>query len=629
MILRLSILILFTFVGLIPSTTVAQTLQDSLTLRAFQEAHKSIVLLKNENQLLPLHRLDTQRIAFIPFGLSPKQEDILLQQMHKYTPRVLLTSPEVLQLRPDLFNLVVMAVAEDMVGNSAISELYSKTVPLVTLLIGPDNAFLETDLLQSSEAFLYVQEVNDLSLSIVAQIPFGGQAAIGRLFTPLGMEESPFIRGYGLQTGPPCRLGYVPPAVMGMDARLLYDSIAFIVEQGIDKGAFPGAQVLVAKDGQIVYHEAFGFHTYDNDQAVQLEDLYDFASLTKVTSGLPALMKWYGDGRFDLDETLGDYFPYFKDTDKANLSFRSILSHQSRLRPWIPYWQGTIKDNARYPWEEDWNSNTVNNGQFRKHTFKQDSSKNYPIRVTDQLWLHKDFKYQIYENILESPLNELEEYRYSGLFFYLLPDLVYHFSGQQMENYLKTMFYRPLGAFTITYNPLHYFPKDRIIPTERDTFFRKVQLHGMVHDEGAAMMAGISCNAGLFGSANDLAKLMQLYMNKGRYGRERYIDSAAVDTFITRHYAASGNRRGLGFDKPLLEYDAKASTVAKSVSDSSFGHSGYTGTFAWADPERGLLYIFFSNRVFPTRNNRKIYELNIRPRIHQVLYDACYSLEKD
>jgi len=190
------------------------------------------------------------------------------------------------------------------------------------------------------------------------------------------------------------------------------------------------------------------------------------------------------------------------------------------------------------------------------------------------------------------------------------------------ETYLNQTFYWPLGAYTLGYNPLRYFPLDRIVPTERDSFFRMTLIHGHVHDEGAAMMGGVSGNAGLFANAYDLAKLMQLYLNGGSYGGQQYLAPGVVDTFASRSYAALGNRRGLGFDKPLLEYDASASSVAEAASAASFGHSGYTGTFTWADPENGLLFVFLSNRVYPSRNNRGIYIRNIRPRIHTIMYEA-------
>ncbi|MCB0587575.1 MAG: serine hydrolase, partial [Phaeodactylibacter sp.] len=456
--------------------------------------------------------------------------------------------------------------------------------------------------------------------AVSAQIIFGGLGAKGRLAGSL--PGTGFSRGDGLDSEGGLRLSYTPPGYAGMDAQLLEDSIKAIVEEGIRKGAFPGAQVLVAKDGNVVYHKAFGYHTYDSLQAVATTDIYDLASVTKVSSALAALMRLHGQGKFDLDAPLERYFTAFRSSNKNQISYRSMLAHNARLRPWIPYWKGTLRGNARYPWRKRWDDSRINDYRFRWCTFRTDSSRRYPIYVTDSLWLHRNYKKKIYKAIRKSPLNKEPGYVYSGLLFYLLPEIVENLTGEDYERYLKETFYHPLGAYTITYNPLRFFPLQRIVPTERDTFFRMVQIHGRVHDEGAAMMAGVSSNAGLFASANDLAKLMSMYLNYGSYGGEQFIAESTVREFTRCQYCEEGNRRGLGFDKPMIEYDPEKSSVAEAASPDSFGHSGYTGTFTWADPENGLLYVFMSNRVYPTRNNPKIYELNIRPRIHKVLYEA-------
>jgi CubicO group peptidase (beta-lactamase class C family) len=418
------------------------------------------------------------------------------------------------------------------------------------------------------------------------------------------------------------RLAYASPAAVGMDSTILHDSIAAIVEEGIAAGAFPGAQVLVARRGRIVYHEAFGHHTYAGERPVRRDDIYDLASVTKTSSALAALLRLHGQGRFDLDAPLSHYFDFGPRSNKDTLTMRKMLAHHARLRPWIPYWRSTLRGNARYPWRRGWSNTRLNDGRFRWRTFKPDSSRRFPIRVTDELWLHRKYKKQIYKAIRKSPLEAEPGYRYSGLLFYLLPQIVEDLVGMDYETYLRDSIYAPLGATTITYNPLRFFPRERIVPTERDTFFRMQLLHGTVHDEGAAMMAGVSANAGLFATAGDLAKLWQMYLNGGRYGGQQIIAAGSLAEFTRCPYCDEGNRRGIGFDKPEIEYDPATSSVAEAASAESFGHSGYTGTFVWADPQAELLYIFFSNRVYPTRDNPLIYRRNIRPRIHAALYRA-------
>ncbi len=431
---------------------------------------------------------------------------------------------------------------------------------------------------------------------------FGSSHAAQSIFGAL-----PFYNEEGeIQTQGNLRLSYGSPEMVNMDSTYLNHKIDSIANMSIEKGAFPGVQVLIAKNQKVIFHKAYGFHTYDKIKKVQLTDLYDFASVSKITTALPALMKLNGEGKFDLDQPFKTYFPKFKKSNKANLTYREILAHQSGLRPWIPYWKNTIKEN----------------GKFKRRTFKNKYSRRYNVKITNQLFLHKKYKKKIYKAICNSEVSFDKKYKYSGLAFYLFPELVEDLTNMDYETYLKLNFYEPLGAMSLTYNPLRYFPKDQIIPTEQDTFFRKQQIHGTVHDEGAIMMGGVSANAGLFGTANDLAKLMQMYLNEGTYGGKRFIAKESIQEFTKYQFPENNNRRGLGFDKPLLEYDPVKSSVAKDASPFSYGHSGYTGTFVWVDPEHELIYIFFSNRVFPTRNNRKIYELNIRPSIHQVIYDS-------
>ncbi|WP_168797613.1 serine hydrolase domain-containing protein [Neolewinella litorea] len=402
----------------------------------------------------------------------------------------------------------------------------------------------------------------------------------------------------------------------------LEDSIRSVLEKGIAAGAFPGAQVLVWHHGQPLVHVTAGYHTYDKERATRPDDVYDLASVTKTSTALLVLMQQYGEHRLDLDAPLGLLFEELKGTDKQEIPLRSVLAHRAGLLPWVPYWQSTLRGNARYPWRKSWDATRTNDYRFRPRTIRRDSSRRFPIRLTDDLWLHHNYREKdIYRAIRKSPLKPPGDYVYSGLLFYLLPQYVERTTGQDYRSYLRENFYDPLGADELGYRPLDRgIPLDRIVPTEVDTFFRMDTLHGVVHDEGAALMNGVSANAGLFSTAEDLAKLYQMLMNGGTYQGRRYLTEEAVQEFTRYQYPEEGSHRGLGFDKPLLQYDAATSSVAKDASPASFGHSGYTGTFVWADPEYDLLYIFLSNRVHPSRNRRGIYELSIRPRIHEMIY---------
>ncbi|GJM35633.1 MAG: hypothetical protein DHS20C18_46340 [Saprospiraceae bacterium] len=656
-----------------------------LNLENYTKGKTSMVVLKDELNLIPIQRLDTLRIAYLPVGLLANHR--FQEELEKYSQLEILSiyqkginpenwwknqqkdfdlyilgidgsrpksdDPEYMLFAPILTDLVknYKTIAYVTEGMDIFQDLPIIEEATTLVVNGRGGVLATTSGMTQPKDHLYPlppvkdadgkllpnwrdksiakpntsgEMVQNLVADLGAQLLFGALGTKQRLAENLSDR---FQAGSGMDKPGGLRLGYAPPEAVGMDGQLLKDSIMAILNAGIEAGAFPGAQVLVAKKGQIVYHEGYGFHTYDEQRPVLTSDIYDFASVTKTTSALLGVMQLYDRGKFKLDTPLKTYFPNFSHSNKGDLPFREMLAHQSRLRPWIPYWQGTLKGHGRYPWKKRWDGLRTNDYRFRHKSFARDSSANYNIYITDNLWLHKDYKEKIDKAIRKSPLNEKAEYVYSGLLFYLLPEMVARLTHEDYEGYLNNHFYHRLGAYTLTYNPLRFYPLDRIVPTERDTFFRMVQIHGHVHDEGAAMMGGVSANAGLFGSANDLAKLAQMYLNMGEYGGERYIEEATLREFTRCQYCELGNRRGLGFDKPLIEYDAKTSSVAEAASPESFGHSGYTGTFYWVDPKEELIYIFFSNRVFPTRNNRKIYELNIRPRVHEVLYQAILSPE--
>ncbi len=619
------------FAFCLPQKTAAQLPGGTSSANDWKKAQQAVTVLRNDRQLLPLRRLDTLRVAHINIG-SFKAGDFLATA-RQYLPVDQIDAPAALsadwlEAQRRRYNLILVEI-EDINPGGQLSPVYQlggqlqqllQELPSVVFVHGDGTVFQAMPWLQQAEALLIGPARLPESPSVAAQIIFGGLPAQGRLLGPL--PNTPFRRGEGVRWEAPARLSYTSPDYTGMDAALLADSITAIVEEGIRKGAFPGAQVLVARHGTVVYQQAFGYHTADSSRAVEMDDLYDLASITKIAGPLPALMQLHGQGKFDLDAPLKTYLPAFRFSDKGKLAFRPMLAHQAGLRPWIPYWQGTLRGHGRYPWKESWDKERINDRNFRWCTFRADSSRRFPIRVTDDLWLHRNYQKKIYKAIRKSPLEEEAGYRYSGLLFYLLPEVVERITGSDYQAYLQSGIYQRLGAATLGYNPLERFEKQRIVPTERDTFFRMQLLHGRVHDEGAAMMGGVSGNAGLFANANDLAKLMQLYLNKGYYGGEQLIDSATVAEFTRYTYSDQGNRRGLGFDKPMLEYNAEEAYIAEQAGPNSFGHSGYTGTLAWADPDSGLLLVFLSNRVYPTRANRKLYELDIRPRLHRVLYEA-------
>ncbi|NND33398.1 MAG: beta-lactamase family protein [Saprospiraceae bacterium] len=451
-----------------------------------------------------------------------------------------------------------------------------------------------------SDAIIYLEDQDPTEISRTVQSVFGGSYFYERLSRSVG--QFPF--GSGLMTEEVTRLS-VPDLQRSHYYQPLRDTMQKLIQEGLDSFAFPGAQLLVLHDGEIAVMSSYGFHTYEKARPVTNTDLYDMASITKVTTATPALMHLYDQKKIDLDKSLCTYFPVLCNSNKADVSLREVLAHQGRLQPYIVYWQNTLRKS----------------GKYRSRTFKKRMSSRFPIKITEELFLHRKYKRKIDKAIVNSPLNENPGYIYSGLTFLLFPELVKELTGERIDSFLYKYFYHPLGAQRLTYRPNDHFAMNEIIPTEVDTVFRRQLVHGYVHDEAAAMLDGLSTNAGLFGNALDLGKLCQMLLNSGSYGGEQFISPETLQEFTRYQFPEQGNRRGLGFDKPLLEYKEGASYVARSASPESYGHSGFTGTFFWVDPQNKTVFILLTNRVYPTRANTKLYRMGLRPRLHQAIYD--------
>ena len=396
----------------------------------------------------------------------------------------------------------------------------------------------------------------------------------------------------------------------GLDSLYINHKVDSIVTTGIKNNAFPGAQVLIAKDGNIIFHETYGFHTYDSIQPVALNDIYDLASVTKILGPLPAIMKLVDEGKLDLDVPFSTYWkPWRRQKDKATITLREILAHQAGLEPYIVFLSETLK----------------NNGRFKKRFIRSASNNRFSNEAFDGIYVKNRFNRKMYRIINRSEVSAEKKYKYSGLTFLIFPELITQITGVPYADYMEQEFYKPLGMKTFGFLPSHKNFKNKIVPTEVDTIYRHTLTQGWVHDENASLLGGISGNAGLFGTADDLAIIMQMFVQNGLYAGKQYISEKTIKEFSKVQYPNNDNRRGLGFDKPYLEnntFKIADAYPAPEVSHTSFGHSGFTGTFVWADPENKLVYIFLSNRVYPTRENRNIYNLNIRSSIQQIFYQA-------
>lgn len=579
----------------------------------------AITVLKNEHSVLPVRDLDNIRIASVSFGRkapTPFQRTLSLytQVDHFFVPG---DAPQryidSLSRRLTGFNRIIMGVHDDPGRPFNNITLSLPAQGLITKLAMQENVIAvvfknpyvldKLDAIEEADGLIVTYQDNADAEDLAAQFIFGATDASGRLPVSIGKK---FSAGDGLLVSGGIRFKYTLPEDAGMRSDILFGRVDSLVNQALAARATPGCQVFVAKDKKVVMYKAYGYHDYSDTVKVKPGDLYDLASITKISASLPALMKLYDEDALKLDATLGSYLPKFRRSNKAGIPLYDILTHQARFRPFIPFWQNTMKKNGQYRWS----------------TIKPDSSGRYPIKLKDRMYLTRRYPDKIVTEIRKSPLLPEKKYVYSDFFFILAPRVVESRIDTDFDTYIRKNFYAPLGATSVMFNPLSEYSGNVIVPTEHDYYFRHEPIHGTVHDEGAIMMGGVSGHAGLFANANDLAKLMQMYLDKGVYGGKRYLKEETLTEWTRTRFPENNNRRALGFDKPNLVYTGDNSNTAKDASAASFGHTGFTGTFSWMDPETGLLYIFLSNRVNPTRANARLYQLNTRTKIQQVLYDA-------
>jgi len=436
---------------------------------------------------------------------------------------------------------------------------------------------------------------------LAAQAIFGAIALDGRL--PITASPKSTFNS-GISTSRTFRMGYSTPERVGMDSDTLHTKIDALVAEAIKARATPGAVVLVARHGKVVFHKAYGRHTYSSSSPkVQQDDIYDLASITKVAATTLALMDLNQKGLIDLDAPLATYLPELATTNKSTLQMRDILAHRAALKPWIPFYTGTLDDR----------------GRRLRQVYRNSQSGSYTVQVTDRLYMHEAWVDTLWHAINQSELRSSNSYRYSDLGFYYLAKVVERVGGQRLDRYVRTHFYEPLGLFNIGFNPCNHFSTRRIPPTESDRYWRKQTVQGYVHDMGAAMLGGVSGHAGLFGNAHDVAVIAQLLLQGGVYGNQVYLRPDIVRSYTTRHPKAT--RRGLGFDMKQLDPNRRAN-VAALASKRTFGHLGFTGTSFWADPEEELIVVFLSNRTYPSMDNNRLGRLDTRLKVQQAAYEA-------
>lgn len=594
---------------------------QAIKFKLYQEA---ITVIKDQNDLLPIQALDTRYFASLSIGSD--QQTKFQEALKKYAPMAHFTLPkgkhdeqQYNDLMDKLKHYSTVIVGFHNLTNARqhdygisqddllfVKALQDQDIQVIVVVFGnPYSLSFAEDI----NTVICAYESDDYAQSIVPQVIFGALEATGSLPVTASVNTR---EGLGETVRPNGRLAYALPEHVGMSSSTL-KAIDKIMHEAIEDQATPGGQVLVARNGVVVFEKAYGYHTYDSITAVTTETVYDVASVTKVAATLQAIMFLEGRGLLDLQEKVSTYLPELKRTNKEDIIVQDVLLHQAGLRPYIPFWQKTVDDFGVKP-------------EF----YSVYPKPNFSHQVAYGLYAYNALADSLWQWTINSELRtkkkkkEPYDYRYSDLGFYILQKLAIKLLNQPMTDFLEQNFYAPLGLSTLGYLPLCRLPIDRIAPTEHDTYFRNDLICGMVHDQGAALVGGVAGHAGLFSNANDLAILMQMNLQDGYYGGTHYLPKGTIDKF--NQTKGTDNRRGLGWDKP--ELDTPHGPTSHFASPKTYGHTGFTGTAVWVDPEFNLVYIFLSNRVYPDAGNAKLIQNNIRTRIQDIIYQAMWDFEK-
>ncbi|MBB6108273.1 CubicO group peptidase, beta-lactamase class C family [Mucilaginibacter lappiensis] len=557
----------------------------------------STVLFNNIKYLLPLQNLDQLKIASVHFSSSYASVfDSLLNKYSKvqaFDGRIYSGAKNLTNLSADLkwYNTIILQVTDTDLNNPQIVDFINSTQKLKNVIVAAfGGGTVLTKLNNVTAPVLWSERLTPVAALYSAQAIFGGLPVTQKLTRTYSPQ---FAAGMGFITDK-IRLQYTVPEDAGINASNL-TGIDDIAREAIAEHATPGCVVLVAKDGKVIFNKAYGYHTYDKAIPDQITDIFDLASMTKVTATTVEAMKLTDEGKLNLEATVGDYLPQTRSSNKNDIQIRELLMHQAGLIPDIKGFE-----------------------KVKPADHSTDSSAAYPIRVSDHYFLRKDYyKDVMFPDILNSPLKTRGQYVYSDVGLVLMMEVVESITAIPENVYVQQAFYKPLGMQTAGFLPLYRFNQNQIPPTENDQEYRQSLLDGYVHDPTAALMGGVAGHAGLFASANDVAILYQMLLNRGTYGGNQYFKPEVVDLFTSKQSAVS--RRGLGFDRwdPI----ADRHYPSKLASPQTFGHTGFTGTCIWVDPKYNLVYVFLSNRVYPNVSN-KLGSLNIRPRIQDVVYDA-------
>ncbi|MEN9323064.1 MAG: hypothetical protein RL699_844 [Bacteroidota bacterium] len=581
---------------------------DALHYQLYENA---ITVLKNKDEILPLRDLAKEKIAYVKLGDDTNSS--FVSTLKKYTEIT-----EVEHENIDSLLLMLKSYTKVIVGFHKSDKAWKKTdfsddeltklqqiaknnTVIVDVFAKP-YSLLPTATFEDYEGIILSYQNSNIAQEVSAELIFGAIEAKGKLPVTVHPE---FPVNFGLSTPKLNRLGFTAPENVGMNKAKL-DEIEGVINRAIADKMTPGAQILVARKGKVVYQKSFGSQTYDPaSPKISNTDLYDIASLTKIIGTLPVFMQAYESQNLTKETELASLLPAFANSNKAHISLKELLSHHAQLQAWEPFYKSTLDSSKITTY------------------YSKTALAGYAVHVADSLYLRSDYPPTILNYIISSKLLPKKEYKYSDFTFIILKEYLEKTFAQPLDVLTQDRFFSSLGMTNTTYNPLNKFSKERIAPTEQDNYFRHQLIQGYVHDMTAAMQGGVGGHAGLFSNAMDVAKMMQLYLQKGNYGQQDYFTPNTFAEFNTCYFLEQGNRRGLGFDKPQLP--KTSGPTCGCTSPSSFGHTGFTGTMTWADPEKELIYVFLSNRTFPDHLVNTLSKENIREQIQQLIYDAIQN----
>ena len=569
----------------------------------------ALTVLKNKRLIVPVKKLANTKIAYVHFG--DDSGEYFLSQLQKYTKVDWVKAKTLDEYNKKLkeYDLTIIGFHKSNVNpwkeynftEIELTRLYeiARNNNVILDVFARPYALLDLKVTSNIEGIIMSYQNSKVSQELSAQLIFGAITAKGSLPVSIGekfpLNTTNFTRNQN-------RLQYGTPESVGINSIKLnkIDSLATL---GLKEDMMPGAQILVARKGKVIYHKTFGHHTQQKKIKVSDDDVYDVASLTKILATLPMIMELVDNGTINLNTRISELLPDYIGSNKEDITVQQMLSHYAGIKSWIPFYITTL-DSLKQPDIKYYSKN---------------KSKKYSIQVANSMFARNDIKDSIYLQIMESELYPKLNYKYSDLPYYILKEYLENYYDKPMQNLVQQHFYKTLGANNTTYLPLEKFPLYKIPPTEVDDYFRMQKIQGFVNDQGAAILGGVSGHAGLFSNANDIAKIMQMYLWKGSYGTTTYLKPETLDLFNTCNYCDVDVRRGVGFDKPQLE---DVGPTCGCVSMDSFGHSGFTGTFTWADPEEEIIYVFLSNRTYPDATNRKIIKNNLRSDIQELIYQS-------